>query len=59
MRLACKDNMTLSQSKKVLKEFKTGSVKRVDSTCATLKDYRSRSYTLIFKSNLELKGLVK
>jgi hypothetical protein len=59
MNLAFKNKMNLTQAKQVLKEFKTGQIRRVDNTCASLKDSRGRGCTLIFKSNLELKGLVK
>lgn len=59
MNVAFKKPMSLTESKKLVKEFKTGTIRRFASDGATLKDTRGRSHTLCFKSNLELKGLVK
>jgi hypothetical protein len=58
MRIAFKNELKLSEAKKVVAEFKTGTIKRVGADCASLTDSRKRNYTLCFKSNLELKKLI-
>ena len=60
MKVAFKSPLTLSQAKKLIKTVisEGGKLRRVDSTCAALKDHRNLSTTLCFKSNLELRGLI-
>ena len=60
MKIAFKSELKLSAAKKLLKEFKVQGavIRRTSADCALLKDPRNRSFTLCFKSNLELKGLI-
>lgn len=62
MRIACERNLTLTETKKLLKALKVqgGEVKRsaFSSDTASLVDNRKRSHTLLFNSNLKLMGLI-
>lgn len=61
MKVAFKQPMSLKETKRLFATVKAegGKVTRVSSGCAILKDSRNRDYTLSFKSNLELRQLIK
>ena len=61
MKIACEKNLTLTETKNIIKAVKKQGGKIVRGSysqdTASLVDNRKRSHTLIFKSNLQLQGL--
>lgn len=61
MNIVFKKPMTLTEAKTLLKAIKSegGRIFRSSATSCGLVDNRNRSYAVSFKSNLELRNLIK